>query len=268
MAWRVCRNSRQDQARAGSAGFSLPPAIQVEPWAFEDIVVKRFMIAFLMTSVLVLSTGAQEKGNAQSTNSAMLRSQEKPPNSSVMRRPMQTQVPPASHDAQSHSQPDGTGAGTIAVDVWSSATSTLAESDESQSAKLTQDFAVAALNAAFGMQSTERRLENTIKRGFPLYEFWIQTDLNGIDDSLKLAALSIKNDADRKALQQLENQSNRLRLWSDWLIDANRNVRLGEYYMSASALDNDERFQNSVACTKFLVSMLTSRMLAEDDSCW
>lgn len=266
MAWRVCRNSRQDQARAGSAGFSLPPAIQVEPWALEDIVVKRFMIAFLMTGVLVLCTGAQENGNAQNTNSVMPRWREKPPRSSGL-RPMQTQAPPASYDAPSHSQPDGTGAGIIAVDVWSSATSTPIESDETQSAKLTPEFAVAALTAAFGMQSTERRLEYTIKRGFPLYEFWIQTDLDGIDDSLKLAALSVKNDADREALQQLQNQNSRLRLWSDWLIDANRNVRLGEYYMSASALDNDERFQNSVACTKFLVSMLTSRRLAEDDSC-
>jgi hypothetical protein len=151
--------------------------------------------------------------------------------------------------------------------VWSSATSTPAESDEARSVTLTPDFAGAALTAAFGMQSTERRLEYTIKRGFPLYEFWIQTYLEEIDQSLSLAALSVMNDADREALQQLQNQNNRLRLWSDWLIDANRNVRLGEYYMSASALDNDERFQNGVACTKFLVSMLTSRRLAEDDSC-
>ena len=227
---------------------------------------KHFMIALVMTGALALPTGAQENSNAQSTNSAMPRRQEKPPSSS-MTRPTEAQVPPASPDAQSHSEPDSESAGTIAVDVWSSATSTPAESDEARSVTLTPDFARAALTAAFGMQSTERRLEYTIKRGFPLYEFWIQTYLEEIDQSLSLAALSVMNDADREALQQLQNQNNRLRLWSDWLIDANRNVRLGEYYMSASALDNDERFQNGVACTKFLVSMLTSRRLAEDDSC-
>ena len=34
--------------------------------------------------------------------------------------------------------------------------------------------------------------------------------------------------------------------------------------VSASPLDNDERFQNTVACTKFMVSMLASGRLAED----
>jgi hypothetical protein len=220
-----------------------------------------------MTCVLVLCTGAQENGNAQSTDSVTPRSQEKLPSSS-MTRPTETQVPPASHDAQSHSEPDSKSAATIAVDVWSSATSTPAESGETQSAKLTADFAGAALNAAFKMELTERKMENSIRRGFPLGEFWIQNDLDEIDDSLQLAALSVANDADRIALQQLQNQSARLRHWSDWLIKQNRNLALTEYYISSSTLDKDERFQNSVACTKFLVAMLTSRTLAEGDSCF
>jgi len=117
------------------------------------------------------------------------------------------------------------------------------------------------------MELTERKLENSIRRGFPLGEFWIHNDLDEIDDSLKLTALCVANDADLKALQQLERQSSRLRLWSDWLIDQNHILALTEYYVSSSALDSDERFQNSVACTKFLVSMLTSRRFAEDNSC-
>jgi len=55
--------------------------------------------------------------------------------------------------------------------------------------------------------------------------------------------------------------------FGDWLIDQNHNLALTEYYISSSTLDRDERFQNSVACTKFLVSMLTSRRLAADNSC-
>jgi hypothetical protein len=105
--------------------------------------------------------------------------------------------------------------------------------------------------------------------GFPLGEFWIQTDLDAIDVSLMLAALAVANDADRQALQQLETQSHRLRAWCNWLIDQNRTQRLANYYISASPLDNDERFQNTVACTKFLRSMLASGRLEEADrSCW
>ncbi|MGB8770565.1 MAG: hypothetical protein WCC92_13170 [Candidatus Korobacteraceae bacterium] len=82
-----------------------------------------------------------------------------------------------------------------------------------------------------------------------------------------MAELSVANDADGQALWELEKQSARLRLWSNWLIDQNRNLALTEYYISSSTLDNDERFVNSVTCTKFLVSMLSSRTLAENNSC-
>jgi len=156
---------------------------------------------------------------------------------------------------------------TITVDVWSSASSSATESTQAEPVKVSPDFAAAGLTAAFRMELTERKIENSIRRGFPLGEFWIQNDLDEIDDSLKLAALSVANDIDLKTLQQLEKQSSRLRLWSDWLIDENHNLALTEYYISSSALDSDERFQNSVACTKFLISMLSGRTLADDNSC-
>jgi hypothetical protein len=117
------------------------------------------------------------------------------------------------------------------------------------------------------MERTERKIENSIARGFPLGKFWIQNDLAEVDDALKLVALSVTNDADQQALQELEKQSIRLRTWNDWLIDQNRHLALTDYYISSSTLNNDERFQNSVACTKFLVSMLSSRTLAQANSC-
>ena len=53
----------------------------------------------------------------------------------------------------------------------------------------------------------------------------------------------------------------------DKFIGQNRNLALTEYYISSATLENDQRFQNNVACTKFLVSMLSSRTLADDNSC-
>jgi len=151
---------------------------------------------------------------------------------------------------------------TIVVDVWSKSGSPEPERD-----KFSQNFAVAGLNAAFKMEVTQRKLENSLRRRFPLGEFWIQNDLAEVDDSSKLAALCVGNEADREALQELETQSAGLRQWSDWLIAQNKNLALTEYYISSSTLDNDERFQNSLACTKFLISMLSSRTLAQDRSC-
>jgi len=227
----------------------------------------RLIIALLITGVFVILAGVQENSSAETTNSVMARWPRQQPRSTASGS-TQTQVPPGSRHAKGHPQDNReNGEKTIVVDVWSSVTSVADKANEGEPDKLSADFAFAALTAAFRMQSTERRLANSIRRGFPLGEFWIQTDLEGIDDSLRLAALSVSNDADRQALLQLENQNNRLQLWTGWLIDANRNLRLGDYYMSASALDNDERFQNSVACTKFLTSMLASRRSAADASC-
>lgn len=157
--------------------------------------------------------------------------------------------------------------GTIVVDVWSSASPAEAKANQADLAKFSKGFTTAALNAAGRMQSTQRRIEHSIKMGFPLGGFWIQSDFDWIDESLRMATLAATNDADRTALQELEDQTNRLRLWSEWLIRENRNLRLAEYYISSSALDNDERFQNTVACTKLLISMLASGRLGEHDSC-
>jgi len=221
------------------------------------------MIALLVTGLLVVAgsqkTVAQQKSSTENTNSVTGRSPQQHPSSKTIRA-TQTQVPPESRDDKGYPQKSDNTEEKITVEVWSTVNN--AEPD-----KLSPDFAPAALTAAFRMQSTEHRIENSIRRGFPLGEFWIQTDLEEIDDSLGVAALSVKNESDRQALQQLENQSGRLRQWSDWLIDANRNLRLGDYFMSKSALENDERFQNTVACTKFLVSMLANRTLADDNSC-
>ena len=158
-------------------------------------------------------------------------------------------------------KPDIKDGGTITVDVWSPATSA---KDQSQT-KLSSSFAMAGLTAASRMQNTERRMEQSIKRGFPLGEFWIRLDFDGIDESLRVASLAARNDADRQALQELQSQVGRLRSWSDWLIQQNKELRLADYYISPAKLDNDEQFQASVSCTNFMLSMMASGELQEQD---
>lgn len=152
---------------------------------------------------------------------------------------------------------------TIVVDVWSSAVQMPKEEDP---AKLSRGFAVAASDAASRLQFTQRRITNSIRMGFPLGGgFWIQTDLDSIDDSLRLAALSARNDADQQVLQQLQTQTDRLRAWCGWLIEQNRTLRLANYFISPEPLDNDEEYQNTVTCTRFLLSMVARGRLEEED---
>lgn len=158
---------------------------------------------------------------------------------------------------------------TIVVNVWSSAAEAPITANKAYSAKLSRVFAVAASDAATRLQFTERRITNSIRMGFPLGgAFWIRTDLDAIDESLRLAALSATNDADQQALQQLQTQTDRLRAWCNWLIEQNRSLRLANYFVSPEPLANDTEYQNTITCTGFLLSMVgRGRLEEEDRSC-
>ena len=157
----------------------------------------------------------------------------------------------------------------IRVNVWSSAARPAAKPEKADPGKLSSGFAAAALSVGSRIQLTQRRITNSIKMGFPLGDgFWIQTDLNVIDDSLRVAALAATNRADQQVLQQLQTQDDRLRAWCEWLIDQNRNLRLANYFTSPEPLANDEPYQNIATCTQFLLSLATSgRLQQEDGSC-
>jgi len=220
----------------------------------------RFIIALLITGLLVISAGAEENGSVQNRNSVTANSS-RPQTSSRAARPQagERQVPPGSRDDYAERGSDNSSKDKIVVDVWSSAT------EEPDTTKLSPGFAVAALNAASRLQLTERKMANSIKMGYPLGEFWIQTDFDAIDESLRLSAVSATTDADRQALQLLNEQTSRLRLWSDWMIEQKNQMRLANYYISPAPLDNDERFQNTVACTTYLISTLASGRLQEEN---
>ncbi len=212
---------------------------------------KRFLIiASLVSGLLLASANARENSGTDVTNTG------------VASASRQQSSMPTTPDAAGSPQPSSeANEGRIVVDVWSHAP------DEAENNSLSRDFARAALSTAFRMRSTQRALENCIKKRYPLGEYWIRSEMDSIDESLKLANLSATNDADRQALQQLENENGKLRAWTDWLIDANRNLRLADYYMSESKLDNDEQFQSNTACAGFLVSMLSSGKVKEGYGC-
>ncbi len=216
----------------------------------------QFIITILIAAVLVTSACAQDGSSTQPSDRLLARVSH--PSNGKLSRPAETEVRSRTPEASPQATADD-GNNTIVVDVWSSA-------NQADADKLSPGFAATALTAATRIQFTQRRITNSIKMGFPLGGgFWIQTDLDAIEDSLRMAALVANNDADRQALQELQTQTGRLRAWCDWLIDQNRNLRLANYFISPEPLDNDERFQNTVACNNFLMSMLAGGRLEQED---
>lgn len=228
---------------------------------------RRLTFLLLFIGPLLTSSGAQDNGSGQSTKNVIAPSLQG--QSSATNIPLtQARVQPF-HNIKAHAQAGSdNGKKTIVVNVWSRAAVEEAPTNETDPAQLSPAFAVAASKAASSLQFTEGRIENSIRMGFPLGRgFWIRTDFDAIDDSLTVASLSARSDSDWQALRLLQDQTNRLRTWCDWLMDQNRNLRLADYFVSPEPLDNDEQFQNTLVCTRFLTSMLARGKFAEDSSC-
>ena len=123
---------------------------------------RHWMLAFLIAGALVISTVAQDV-NEQSPNTVVTQQQ-------------------GSSDSGEH---------TIVVNVWSKS-----GPEEPKPVTMSSAFASAGLNGAFKMELTERKIENSIRRGFPLGEFWIQNDLAEVDDTL-IAGRSLRRERRR-----------------------------------------------------------------------
>jgi hypothetical protein len=148
----------------------------------------------------------------------------------------------------------------IVVNVW-------AEADTSAEDQLSQGFAAAGLRATTLLREWQRRIAYNIRIGLPLCESCIAVDRDQAADALRLATLIASKDADHTALEELLNLFEDLQQWSDALVEDNRNMELGRYYMSPTALNDDPLFQKSAECARFLAPMLASGQLAEDSSC-
>jgi hypothetical protein len=160
-----------------------------------------------------------------------------------------------------------TRAETIVIFVWESATPLPQASTEAADPKLSPGFASAGLGATATLREWQAHIAYTIRNGYPLAESWIGLDRDRADMALRQAAVMASTDADRMALRLLVNHFEDLHRWSAGLIDANRNLRLAEYYISETALENDPIFQKTSACGDFLASMLASGRFAEEASC-
>ncbi len=156
---------------------------------------------------------------------------------------------------------------TIVVDVWAAAEPDPAVSAQAAPAALSRDFAASAMRAAAEIRDWQLHLAYTLQSGLPLSESGIASDRDRAADALQLAALTAEGEADRAALMQLVNLFGDAQSWTDARVEDNRNLRLGNYSVSASALDDDESFQNNVSCANSLTSMLASRRFSEETTC-
>lgn len=132
---------------------------------------------------------------------------------------------------------------------------------------LSRAFVAYALKAAAQIRNWQSHLAYTLQNGYPLSDSWIASDRDRAADALRLASVATASDTDLSALQQLVTLFVNVQSWSGARVDDERNLRLATYFVSRSALDNDESFQKNMDCTNSLTAMLASGRLEQGLPC-
>jgi hypothetical protein len=138
---------------------------------------------------------------------------------------------------------------------------------ETSDPRLSKEFSAVAIQALSALRDWRSHLAATLQSGYPLSETWIAADSDRATDSVALTVLFVSTTGDRAAQRELDRHYADLKMWSDSLIAANRELRLAQRYMSPTALQNDAEYQAIAGCELSLMTTFAKRRLADEGIC-
>jgi hypothetical protein len=134
-------------------------------------------------------------------------------------------------------------------------------------AGLSQDFMRAGIEEIATIREWASTLAYAIQNNYQVTDEWAANYREQAAHNLNLASAAASTDADRRALQLLNNEFEAVRAWSDKLIQAKKSMDTAKYTTSAGALRNEPLSQKILTCGHFLASMLGSGTFQDDPSC-
>jgi hypothetical protein len=137
---------------------------------------------------------------------------------------------------------------------------------ESQTAKLSKDFASAALSTLSEMTEWKAVLGTLVKFGLAVDNSWAQIYHERVQLSLDQTSVAASTDADRNALELLDTQFANLAKWESAVIKERQDLN-GARTVAPNSLENDPVLTKFSNCRRFLSGMLGSRILADNPSC-
>ncbi len=131
---------------------------------------------------------------------------------------------------------------------------------------LSKEFVSAAVVALADMKEWKGALRTMITYGLAVDGSWAQTYREQAETSLTQATVEASTNADRSALQLLNNQFAHLAKWESDVFAA-REALNGAETVDANGLQNDPELTKISNCGRFLSNMLVGRTFADHPSC-
>jgi hypothetical protein len=132
---------------------------------------------------------------------------------------------------------------------------------------LSREFMKAGIEAIAGMREWASTLAYATQNGYNVTESWVATYREQASHNVSLASVAVATEADRDALQLLNNEFEAVREWSNKLVEARKSMNAAKYALSANALRDEPLSQKIIACGRFLAPMLGSGSFQDDASC-
>jgi hypothetical protein len=137
----------------------------------------------------------------------------------------------------------------------------------SDDSALSRDFMRAGIEEIATMREWASTLAYAIQNNYQVTDDWAANYREQAANNLRLASAAASTEADRKALQLLQNEFESVREWSDKLVQARKSMDTAKYALSPDALRNEALSQKIVTCGRFLAAMLGSSSFQDDPSC-
>ena len=132
---------------------------------------------------------------------------------------------------------------------------------------LSRNFMKAGIEAIAGMREWASPLAYAIQNGYNVTDSWVATYREQASHNISLASAAATTEADRNALQLLNNEFQAVLQWSNKLIEAKKSMDTGKYALSPNALRDEPLSQKIITCGHFLASMFGSGSFQDDASC-
>ncbi len=126
-----------------------------------------------------------------------------------------------------------------------------------------KEFLSAAIESIAAVREWRTGIATAIENSISVTDSWVSAFQRQANDSLRQASVAAITGTDRATLQLLTNEYDNMQKWSDQIIAARKTLQ----YMSADQMSSDPLFQQVLACSHSLATVVASGQFQDEPAC-